>query len=148
MNMAVKLQDAKLESFPNISMPDQNGVKKNLDEVDSKVILVHFWTAKDRTQTMFNQDVLEPLYGKYHSKGLEIYSVCVDPDKASWAEIVRNQALPWINVNDGLGSDSRYLALYNIQSLPSTVIISGGEIVKAGASDKTAIESFLGNTLK
>lgn len=43
--------------------------------------------------------VLLPVYDKYHSKGLEIYSVGVTADKALWASVVKNQNLPWINVS-------------------------------------------------
>ena len=114
--------------FPDLSMPDMNGQKKALSSVEAKAILIHFWDAADAAQKMINIQELLPLYNDYHKKGLEIYSVCLTPDKALWGSVVSVQKLPWINVNDGLGTASPSVASYNVSGLPNSVLIVDGKL--------------------
>lgn len=123
-----QLQVAPETSFPDITLPDIQGEKKSLSAVDAKVILVHFWDATDAAQKMFSIDQLLPLYKDFHGRGFEIYSVCISPDKPEWASSVLAQKLPWINVNDGLGSASPAVITYNVTSLPYSFLIIDGEI--------------------
>lgn len=124
------LKDAGQLSFPNLNIADINGKKVSLSSVvdANKAVLVHFWSSSDPTHSILNNDALLPVYNEFHSKGFEIYSVCVDPDKAQWGSVVLSQKLPWINVNDGLGAYSSALALYNVSSIPASYIIADGEI--------------------
>ena len=123
-----QLQTAPEASFPDIVLPDIQGEKKALSDVDAKVILVHFWDATDASQKMFSIDQLLPLYQQYHNRGFEIYSVCVTPDKPEWASSVLAQKLPWINVNDGQGAASPAVITYNVDTLPYSFLIVNGEI--------------------
>lgn len=122
------LDAAEQIAYPNLAMPSIDGSTVELSKLDSKLTLLYFWNSDDATHKMFNQDVLKPLYAKFHPRGLEIYAVCVNPDKASWGRIVKDQELPWINVNDGLGTASRSLYLYNLQSVPACVLVSDAGI--------------------
>ena len=128
LEMDTRIASARELPYPPMSMPGIDGRKVALDSLVAKAVLIHFWTSADAEQKMFNLDVLKPLYAKYHPCGLEIYAVCVDADKARWATAVKAQELPWVNVNDGLGTASRSLALYNVGSLPSSFLISGSGI--------------------
>lgn len=148
MAIDAKLKSASPVGFPDIELPDVKGVKTKLSEIDAKVAMVHFWTAADAAQKMFNQDVLKPLYEKYHSRGLEIYAVSLDTDKTVWASAVKNQNLPWINVCDGLGANTRAVSLYNVNKIPVTYFIADGtltpEISDGGAKNVTKlIEKYL-----
>ena len=142
------IRNAQQAGFPDIALPDVNAQKVALSGVDSKAVLLHFWDVADAGQKLFNLDVLLPLYKQYHAKGLEIYSVCVSTDKALWASVVRNQNLPWINVCDGQGAASSAVRLYNIRSLPSTILIAGGEISSTTISGEQALRKELGKLLK
>jgi hypothetical protein len=119
-----RLKNAEEVAYPNLSMPSINGEKVDLYSLDAKVVMVYFWSVSDATHKMFNLEVMKPLYEKYHPLGLEIYAVCVDSDKVAWAQTVKAQDLPWINVNDGLGVASRSLSLYNVQNVPACILVS------------------------
>ena len=123
-----QLQTAAEAAFPDIVLPDIQGEKKALSEVDAKVILVHFWDAADAAQKMFSIDQLLPLYEQFHGRGFEIYSICVTPDKPEWASSVLAQKLPWINVNDGKGAASPAVITYNVDTLPYSFLIIDGEL--------------------
>ena len=129
VELGLKMQEVEPLGFPDLEMPDMQGTKARLSEVDAKVILVMFWDASDAAQKMYNIDQLLPLYKEYHPKGLEIYSVNVDADKTLWGTTVKNQKLPWVNVCDGFGAASISLQRYNVSALPSFYLIADGELV-------------------
>lgn len=148
LQLSTQMSEARQVGYPDIALPDRNGQKVALSSIDSKVILVHFWSAADAAMKMFNLDVLKPLYDRFHDRGLEIYSVCTDADKASWAAVVKNQDLPWINVCDGLGAASTVLSVYNVTSLPQSYIISSGTLYDRKVSSSKDLEDALGGLLK
>lgn len=148
MELTARLGTAEEIGFPDITLPDTKGNKVRLSDVESKVILVQFWTATEAAQKMFNMDVLMPLYNEYHSKGLEIYQIALDPDKVTWANVVKEQKLPWISVCDGLGANSPYIILYNIGALPSTFIISDGELVDGQVVNENSLRRTVAKLLK
>lgn len=120
--MAKKLSEATY-GMPEIKMTDFDGKEHALSEMFGKVILLSFWSIAQDEHKVFNLEMV-PVYEKYHSRGFEIYQVCVDSDKTAWATSVRNQKLPWTCVNDGLGLASPAVAAYNLNSIPTMFIIS------------------------
>ena len=148
MELNARLGTAEEIGFPDITLPDTKGNKVRLSDVEAKVILVQFWTATEAAQKMFNMDVLMPLYDEYHAKGLEIYQIALDPDKVTWANVVKEQKLPWISVCDGLGGNSPYTILYNINALPSTFIISDGELVDGQVVNERSLRKTVAKLLK
>ena len=136
-------QNAETIGYPDIELPDINAKKVKLSEVDSKVIMIYFWTAGNAGQKMFNLDVLQSLYNDYHKKGFEIYQVSLDVDKTSWAQVVKQQNLPWINVCDSRGADSPYVRTYNIGAVPATFIIADGELVDGQVTDEKSLRKLL-----
>lgn len=148
MQLNARLGAAEEIGYPDITLPDVKGDKKRLSDVDAKVVILHFWTATEAVQKMFNMDVLAPVYEDYHKKGLEIYQVALDPDKVTWANVVREQKLPWTNVCDGLGGNSPYTALYNINALPATFIICDGELVEGRVVDEKSLRKTIAKLLK
>ena len=136
-------QNAETIGYPDIELPDINAKKVKLSEVDSKVIMIYFWTAGNAGQKMFNLDVLQSLYNDYHKKGFEIYQVSLDVDKTSWAQVVKQQNLPWINVCDSRGADSPYVRTYNIGAVPAVFIIADGELVDGEVTDEESLRKLL-----
>lgn len=148
LELSIRLQNAKELGFPDIKLPNQKGKAVALSEVDAKAIILYFWSSAVPEQNIFNTEKLMPLYNDYHSKGLEIYSVSVDIDKASWASVVKGQKLPWINVNDGLGTASPAMATYNVTQLPSMYLIVDGELYTNPISGEMALRAELTKALR
>lgn len=143
-----QLSAARINNFPDLNIADINGNKVRLSEIDAKAILLHFWTSAADDQKMLSLEYLIPLYEEFHDRGLEIYAVGIDPDKARWAGVVNSQKLPWINVNDGLGSSSPSLVLYNVGSLPSSLLIADGELDLNNFQGVDGLRKELRNLLK
>ena len=143
-----RIETATQISFPEIELPDLQAVKRKLSEVDSKVVMIHFWTAAEASQKMFNLDVLKPVYEEFHNKGFEIYQVSLDVDKGLWARVVKEQALPWINVCDSRGSASPYVGAYNLPAVPATFILANGELVDGSVVDKDSLRKIIKDNLR
>ena len=147
MELEAKLRTVSPVGFPDIVLPDINAQQVRLSEVASKVIMLFFWDPSNANQKMFNLDILESLHNDYHKKGFEIYQVALTTDKAAWAQIVKKQNLPWINVCDRLGAASQYVTTYNIPVLPATYIIADGELVDGEIVDEKSVRRLLNKLL-
>ncbi|MGN1046772.1 MAG: DUF4369 domain-containing protein [Candidatus Cryptobacteroides sp.] len=143
-----KIQNTEPVDFLDIELPDVKGEKKKLSDLKGKAVLVHFWTASNAAQKMFNQDVLKPVYSDFHSKGLEIYQVALDSDKAEWARTVRNQGLDWVNVCDSRAAASPYVGSYNLASLPVSYLLVNGAFSTEKVTDEASLRRVLGRILK
>ena len=148
LSLSNQISLASEANFPDIISKDINGQDVSLSGIDAKAILIHFWTASDASSKIMNLDSLMPLYEKYHSKGLEILQVSLDTDKAFWAGVVKSQQLPWINVNDGLGTASQAALLYNISTLPQSFLIVDGHIYDKPLTGDDAIRRELDRVLR
>lgn len=149
MGIASHIKDAAEAGYPDVEMPDVNGRKVKISDIDAKVIMVYFWTATDASQKMFNQEALIPVYNEWHDKGFEIYSVSLDADKGMWASAVKNQKLPWINLNDGLGLASKTAALYNAGgTLPMAYLIINGTLSSQNIQGIQELRNVLASNLK
>ena len=148
LDLSAKLSSAEAINFPDIVLPDIKGEKRKLSEMDSKVVLLHFWSNTVPEQRQMNIELLKPLYQMYYGRGLDIYQVCLDADKGSWAATVRSQNLPWVNVCDINASASRYASLYRVDRVPMTFIINRGELLDVKIEDVNQLLSVLDGLLK
>lgn len=148
MELEARLSSAQEVGYPDIELPDVQANKIKLSETDAKVVMVYFWSASDASQKMFNLDVLKGVYDDFHKRGFEIYQVAMDPDKALWAKVVKEQKLPWINVCDSRGAQSPYALTYNLAALPAAYIISDGALVDGQAVDEKSLRKLLNDLLK
>ena len=151
MKLRGRLGAVEARDYPELLMPGMDGKPVSLSglfegENPAKAVLVHFWSASDAVHKMFNLDTLLPLYEKWHPRGLEIYSVCLSSDKVEWGSVVKSQALPWVNVNDGKGNSSPSIALYNVNEIPSSVLVASGTVARI--SGQKGLEKELARLLK
>ena len=148
LELDARLSSAEEIGYPEIELPDAQGNKIKLSDVDAKVVMVYFWTPSNTSQKMFNLDFLKSLYDDYHKYGFEIYQVALDPDKALWAKVVKEQKLDWVNVCDSRGGQSPYVIQYNLAGLPSLFVISDGALVDGQAVDEKSLRKLISDLLK
>ena len=148
LELSSRLESASEIGYFDIELPDVKGQKVKLSEVEAPVVMIYFWSAANASQKMFNLDVLKSVYEDYHKRGLEIYQVSMDVDKALWAKVVKEQNLPWINVCDARGADSPHAVQYNLVALPVAYIIHDGVLVDGQALDEKSFRKLLDKLLK
>lgn len=138
-----RIKTAEQLAYPELSLPDTQAQTQKLSSLLGKPFVLVFWTSTNAEQKMFNHELKE-LYAKYSPKGLQIYQVSADVDKAAWATVVKEQELPWISVCDGFGAQSIALHTYGIQKLPSMFIFDKqGNIVAKDIFNKASLDKEL-----
>lgn len=147
LEMQVRLRTAEQIGFLDLDLPDTHGKKVRLSDLDSKAVLLYFWSPADAVQKMFNLDVLKGIYGKYRDKGLEIYQVAIATDKPSWERVISAQGLEWINVCDGLGEASPVIGMYNLRNLPAYYLIVDGQLSDKTITDAASLKKALAEVL-
>ena len=136
-----RMASAEEVDFPEIALGDVNGQTQSLTALKGKVIVLMFWDASNVQQRVYNTD-LKMLYGRYHDRGLEIYQVGLNSDKAAWAMQVKERELPWISVCDPAAGASVGAMLYNITQLPAMYVISrDGSIQSKDVFDMRMLEA-------
>ncbi len=148
LSVQTRVDNAEEADYPELSLPGIDGTEVSLSSLGAKAVIVHFWDPSDAEQKMFNLDVLLPLYGRWHSRGLEIYSVGISSSKPEWAVVVNGQKLPWVNVCDGLGAASPAILRYNVGELPTSVLILEKEGIVEVTGGLPELEKILAKSLK
>lgn len=120
MGPAIDPSQIEVTNLIDVPLIDNKGRQRSLKELKGQVVLLdfHAFSSPHSTERIM---MLRELYNKYHSRGLEIYQVSVDPNEHFWK--TQTAALPWINVHDDDALDSRYLVRYNVQQIPTFFLI-------------------------
>jgi thiol-disulfide isomerase/thioredoxin len=115
---------------PDISLPDRDGKIRKLSSLKGKVVLVDFWASWCGPCRKENPNVVA-IYGKYHDKGFEVFSVSLDKDRDSWLNAIAKDNLLWPDhVSDLKYWKSEGAATYGVSAIPFTVLIDKkGKIV-------------------
>jgi thiol-disulfide isomerase/thioredoxin len=117
-------------SAPDISLTDSDGKIRKLSSLKGKVVLIDFWASWCGPCRKENPNVVS-IYGKYHDKGFEIYSVSLDKERNSWLAAIAKDNLTWPNhVSDLKYWKSEGAAAYGVTAIPFTVLVDKkGKIV-------------------
>jgi len=129
------------ENTPNIVLPDAEGKDIALSSFRGKYVLLHFWSAQDRSSRILNP-VLVEIYKKYQRKGFEIYQVSIDKNRYEWLDAIDKDGLIWTNVGDMEGSINA-VNLYNIQQVPFNYLLDKEGVIIAKNIKGPALDKIL-----
>lgn len=151
------LNATKIEerTYPELTFADADDRMVSLSDLveNNNVVLVDY-TAYYMSFSPAHNMSLGKLYEAYSGKGLKIYQVCLDFDENFWKVSADN--LPWTTVRDsnvqydtdGSIVYSPAAAVYNISVVPTTFIISKGELKMRIEQDDAKLESEVKKLLK
>lgn len=116
-------------SYPEITLPDNRGRQRSLSDAvgTNKVVVLNFVLYGAEVSPALNVQLGE-LYEAYHSRGLEIYQIGVDPDQYQWQQSADN--MPWITVYQSPSAPAGNLLSYNVSGVPAVFIFADGELVE------------------
>lgn len=113
---------SNIANYPDISMTDAAGKQQKLSANAGKIILLSF-TASEPAELKIVNAELKDIYEKYNEKGLAVYQVFLDTNKALWLNTVSAQRLPWVTVCDFAGAQGVAAKTYNITKVPTNILI-------------------------
>lgn len=116
--------------IPDIALNDLSGKTHRLSDFRGQPVLVYFWVSWSPPCRAANHQLKE-LYMKYHPKGFEIFAISFDHQQRFWADVIKVDELPWINVSDLRGMSSPVTNVFNLkQELPFYFLIDeNGKII-------------------
>lgn len=142
---SIEASKVHVSNIIDISLLDNKGNRRSLTDLKGQVVLLdfHVFGARESTKRIMQ---MRELYNKYHSRGLEIYQVSLDPDEHFWK--TQTAALPWISVRDPQGLQSKNLASYNVTSIPTFFLIDRNNELKKRDAQITDIDAEINALLK
>jgi peroxiredoxin len=109
---------------------DLNDKPFTLSSLRGKYVLVDFWASWCVPCRAENPNVVKA-YNELKGKNFEIVGVSLDypGSKAVWADAVKKDGLPWIQVSDLKGWKNEVAVMYGINSVPQNLLIDPNGII-------------------
>ena len=136
------------QTYTNIMLRDTMATLQSLKDmvVKSKCTMVLFWSS-ECSHCKEEMPQIKELYGKYHSKGFNIYAVSVDYAANKWQAYLREQKLPWVNVYNTMETNPNPGMQYMLTSTPTIILIDRNGVIVHRFTPKNKLEKYVQEAL-
>lgn len=108
---------------PNFTLKNPKGDDVSLSSLRGKVVLIDFWASWCKPCRNQNPELVD-IYKKYGGLNFEIFQVSLDDDMEAWTKAIDTDSLGrWVHVSDLKKWNSEPAIMYNVKSIPSSLLL-------------------------
>ncbi|WP_400190850.1 redoxin domain-containing protein [Hymenobacter sp. B81] len=122
-------------------LPGIDGRPVALSSLRGQPVLVYFWWPSQRS---FRQEArqVHQLCAEYAAQGLRLYSVCLEPERANWRQVVAEDSLAGVLTWDPNGQAS--YARFPLRSIPASVLLDAqGRVIGQDLRGESLVERLV-----
>lgn len=117
-----------------LAAPAVDGKQVSIDAFKGVPVLVHYWST-DCEPCKVDLATIRELQTKYGPKKFAVVGVALDGDKAKLVKFLQTKPLPWPQLHEPGGLDSRLAEEFGVLALPTMVLVGvDGAVVDRNVS--------------
>jgi thiol-disulfide isomerase/thioredoxin len=132
---------------PDFTGKSPEGKEVSLNDNLGKITLIDFWASWCGPCRVENPSVVA-LYDKFKDKGFKIVGVSLDKNVDKWKEAIAKDKITWTQISNLKGWEDPIAKLYNVNEIPSTVILDDKGTILALNLRGKALEDKVAELLK
>jgi thiol-disulfide isomerase/thioredoxin len=113
----------------DFAAPDLFGNAVSLSDYRGKVVLLDFW-ATWCGPCVSELPNVKYIYEKYKDAGLAVIGISLDANRNDLEYFVRIADIEWPQIFDGKGWENDLSRLYNIYSIPTTILLDRNGVIR------------------
>ncbi len=126
---------------------DLRGQSVDAAQYRGKTLLVTFW-ATWATPAKRDLPELARIYQKFNGKGFEILGVNLDNEKSELDAFLKSSPLPWTEIFEPGGMESRLATEFGVISLPTMILVDpDGKVINRSLRTAAELEILLDKSL-
>jgi tetratricopeptide (TPR) repeat protein len=123
------------------------GEELSLERFRGKVVLLDFWATWCKP-CVFEMPNVKNIWKKYSADQFIIVGVSLDRSESALRSYIEKEEIGWPQYFDGQGWNNRVSKLYNVHSIPHTVLIDHEGVVRAVGLRGGGLSSKIGDLIK
>lgn len=144
-NLLKALENCKPgNTIQSLTLPNLKGEMVSMESVykKNKVTIIMFWRGNCSHCKEF-EPLLEDIYARYHSRGLEVYAIGTDNEEKPWRDQAVLNNSPWPSVYLARESRKDFNKKYPVPSTPTLIAVDENGVILRRLIMRSKLEDVL-----